>query len=66
VLSYYARLADRVPEPSAELEQRRVLFEAMTPMTKAELLYGLETALSLNGLAVVAEGEKAVRLGLRR
>jgi hypothetical protein len=62
LIAFYARLADRKFVPSEISVQRPVIFEVRTPMTKAELLYGIETLLALNGLVIVPGEDNSFRV----
>lgn len=61
--AYYARLRGR-SLLSSKLDGTSVVFEVRTPITRAELLYGIETTFELNNLALIApEGTNSVQVG---
>lgn len=59
----YADLSDKEVVPSANLGTTFITFFVQTPLTKDELLYGIQTTLELNNLTIVPIDEKTLRLG---
>ena len=59
----YARLADKTAVPSPKFDGIGVWFRIETPVTKAELLYAIETTFTLNNLAIIPVGDDKIRLG---
>lgn len=66
LVAYYAELTGRKAVPSQPLGGIPVVFRAQTQITKRELLYALETVLTLNGLAIVEVDQKTIRVGSPR
>jgi hypothetical protein len=62
LVSYYATLTDTKVIPSKAFDKYPVLFEIKTPVTKAELLYAIETTLAQSGLAIVRTNENSVQV----
>jgi len=60
---YYARLRGMTFIATNQLDNYPVIFALRTPVTKAELLYAIETTFELNNLALVPVGDKAIRVG---
>jgi len=52
LVAVYAELTDQHATPSKSWGQMPVIFDIATPVTKAELLYAIETTLRLNALAI--------------
>jgi hypothetical protein len=63
LVAYYAKLTDRKSVPSDRVGGVSVIFNAQTPLTKQELLYGLETTLALSRLAIIEVDDKTIRAG---
>jgi len=63
LLALYGGLADKRAVPSKTLGGTFIRFSVEIPLTKAELLYAIETAMLLNGLAIIPVGDNSVRLG---
>jgi hypothetical protein len=59
----YARLADKTAVPSPKFDGTGIWFHVETPLTKAELLYAIETTFTLNNLAIIPVDEGKIRLG---
>jgi hypothetical protein len=65
LLAFYAQLTNRKPIPNAKLGGVPVDFAVLTPLSKSELLYAIETTLALNGLMIVPGEGDSVQLGRR-
>jgi hypothetical protein len=65
LLAFYAQLVNRKPIPNQQLGGIPVDFAVLTPLSKSELLYAIETTLALNGLVIVNEEGDSVRLNRR-
>jgi hypothetical protein len=63
LVAYYAELTGRISVTSKQVGGMPIVFRAQRPMTKPELLYALETSLSLNGLAIVEVNDQTIRAG---
>jgi hypothetical protein len=63
MIAYYAELTGRTAMPTGKVNGVPANFRAQTPLTKAELLYALETTLALNGLKIIDVDEKTIRAG---
>jgi len=66
LLALYARLTDKtvvVTQRSSQFYGIPVRFQVTTPLTKAELIYAIETTFASNNLAIVPVGEDKVRVG---
>ena len=59
----YARLADKTAVPSPKFDGTGLWFHVETPLTKAELLYAIETTFALNNLAIIPVDDHKIRLG---
>jgi hypothetical protein len=59
----YARLADKTAVPSPKFDGIGIWFHVETPLTKAELLYAIETTFTLNNLAIIPTDDHKIRLG---
>ncbi len=64
LLAFYAKLADKAP-PGHQSVDQPIWFWIRRPMTKAELLYAIETSLELNGLSIVPTESNSVVVKLR-
>ena len=62
LLALYAEMAGKEAIPSPDLGDRFVWFATQTPLSKEEVLYAIETTLTLNKLEVINESD-SVRLG---
>jgi len=60
---YYAKVSGLSFIRTNQLDNTSVIFALRTPVTKAELLYAIETTFDLNNLALVPVGNKAIRVG---
>jgi hypothetical protein len=63
LVGFYAKISGKAAQPSGRHSTQQVLFEARTPLTKAELLYAIDSTLALNNLAIVPVDDKTIRLG---
>ncbi len=63
LLVLYASLAGKTAIPSKDFGNWPTFFHVDTPLTKAELLYAIETTFMLNNLAIIPVGNDQVRLG---
>lgn len=63
LLEFYADLAEKTAIPSEKFDGGFIEFSVTTPLTRAELLYAVETTFALNNLAIVPVGTDKVRLG---
>ena len=66
LLALYARLTDKtvvVTKASSQFYGIPVRFQVTTPLTKAELIYAIETTFALNNLAIIAVSADKVRVG---
>src|SRR6266853_1388831 len=61
LVAFYATLAEREAIPEEHYGKRPILFKATTSLTKAELLYAIETTLALNGFAIARVYDKSIR-----
>src|SRR6266404_5443666 len=61
LVAFYATLAEREAIPEEHYGKRPILFKATTSLTKAELLYAIETTLALNGFAIARVDDKSIR-----
>ena len=59
----YARLADKTAVPSPKFDGTGIWFHVETPLTKAELLYAIETTFALHNLAIIPVDDRSIRLG---
>jgi hypothetical protein len=59
----YARLADKTAVPSPKFDGTGIWFHVETPLTKAELLYAIETTFTLHNLAIIPVDSQKIRLG---
>jgi hypothetical protein len=59
----YARLAGKTAVPSPKFDGIGIWFHIETPLTKAELLYAIETTFTLNNLAIIPVDDHKIRLG---
>jgi len=53
LVGYYAKMAGFDAQPSGQFGKTQIVMEVRTPLTKAELLYAIETTLALNNLSIV-------------
>jgi hypothetical protein len=60
MFEFYGRLADRKTVMGTQTNQIAA-FKAVTPLTKPELIYAVETTLKLQNVAIVPVDEKTVR-----
>jgi len=58
----YARLADKTAVPSPKFDGIGIWFHVETPLTKAELLYAIETTFALSNLAIIPVDDHKIRL----
>jgi hypothetical protein len=63
LVAFYAELVGKVAAPSLNLGGAYVPFSVETPLTREELLYGMDTALALNHFAIIPIDENQIRLG---
>ena len=63
LLEFYADLARKTPVPSKNFDATHLWFHVETPLTKAELLYAIETSFRLNNLAIIPLDAHKIRLG---
>ncbi len=65
LLDFYADLAGKTVQPSKYpyLDAATMWFHVETPLTKAELLYAIETTFALNNLAIIPVNDREIRLG---
>jgi hypothetical protein len=63
LVAYYAELTRRTTLSTDKVANVPIIFRVQTPLTKAELLYALDTILALNGLAIIEVDEKTIRAG---
>ena len=61
LVAFYAKLIDLEALPEERYGKNPILFKATTPLTKAELLYALDTTLALNGLTIAHVGDKSIQ-----
>jgi hypothetical protein len=61
--AFYAQLTDQAFVPSGRTDTVQILFQVRNSLTKAELLYAIETTLALNDMAIIPVGGQAIRLG---
>jgi len=59
-LQFYGALLERTILRPAQFAYTPITFRTQQPLTRAQLLYGLETTLALNGIAAVHDGDKFV------
>ncbi len=60
-IRYYASLVGKQAAPSGITTKNVLAFAPQTPLTDAELKYGIETVLRLNGLAIETVGDHTIR-----
>ena len=63
MVAYYAELTGRTAMSENKGGSAPTIFRAQTHLTKAELLYALETTLALNGLRIIECKDKTIRVG---
>jgi hypothetical protein len=63
MVAYYAELTGRTAVPTSNVGGMPAVFKAQTLLTKAEVLYALETTLALNGVAIIEVDDKTIRAG---
>jgi hypothetical protein len=63
LLEFYADLAGKTPVPSKNFDATPLWFQVETPLTKAELLYAIETSFRLNNLTIIPLEAQKIRLG---
>ncbi len=63
LVAFYAGLTGRKPAPSEPFGRLPIFLKVQTPLTKAELLYAIETTLALNNLAIVPGDGDSIRAG---
>jgi hypothetical protein len=59
----YARLANKTVVPSPKFDGIGIWFHVETPLTKAELIYAIETTFTLNNLAIIPVEDDKIRPG---
>lgn len=57
VIELYCAFSKRTPLVSSKLGHATIRFINTTPLTRDEMLHGLKSALALNGIAVIEDGE---------
>jgi hypothetical protein len=62
LLELYARLADKTAVASTNTSRPLIYFHVVTPLTRSELLYAIETTLVLNNLAIIPVDDRRIRL----
>ncbi len=62
LVAYYGTLTGQERIPEEHYGKQMVLFKVTTPLTKAELLYAIETTLALNGLVIARVDDKSIRV----
>ncbi len=63
LLELYARLADKTAVASTNFDRVPIHFQVETPVTRSELLYAIETTMTLNNLAIIPVDDRRIRLG---
>ena len=63
LLEFYASLAGKTAEASRNFDTLPIWFHIETPVSKADLLYAIETTFALNSLAIVHLDEQRIRVG---
>ena len=63
LLELYASLAGKTVEASPNFDTLHIWFHIETPVSKAELLYAIETTFALNNLAIIHLDDQRIRLG---
>ena len=63
LLEFYASLAGKTAEASRNFDVLPIWFHIETPVSKAELLYAIETTFALNNLAIIHLDDQRIRLG---
>jgi hypothetical protein len=63
LLELYARLADKTAVASTNFDRVSIVFQLETPLARSELLYAIETTLTLNNLAIIPVDDRRIRLG---
>jgi hypothetical protein len=66
LLELYARLADKTAVASTNFDRVLIVFRVETPLTRSELLYAIETTITLNNLAIIPTNDRRIRLGWMR
>jgi hypothetical protein len=59
----YAGLADKTAMASPKVDGTSIWFRVETPLTKAELIYAIETTFRLHNLAIIPVDDHKIRLG---
>jgi hypothetical protein len=62
LMTFYATQQGKTFQPSPQSANRSIIFEVRTPLTKAELLYAVETTMALNELVIAPVDDKTLRL----
>jgi hypothetical protein len=63
LLELYGCLADKKAVPSRDQDGTSLWFQIQTPLSKSELLYAIETTLTLNNFLIVPVDDQGIRLG---
>ena len=63
LMAFYAKQQGRTFQTSPQSANQNFLFAVQTPLTKAELLYAIDSTLALNNLAIVPVDDHTFRLG---
>jgi hypothetical protein len=66
LLELYARLANKTAVASTNFDRVPIVFRLETPLTQSELLYAIETTITLNGMAIIPVDDRSIRLGWLR
>lgn len=66
LLHFYAKLADKSASVPMNLRSPRADLHVIAPLTKKELLYGIETTFALNGFEIVTQGSSTISLRLKK
>jgi len=66
LLELYARLADKTALASTNFDRVPIYFQVETPVTRTELLYAIQTTMTLNNLAIIPVDDRRIRLGWTR
>jgi hypothetical protein len=62
LLELYACFAGKTAVPSTNFDRMPIGFYVQAPLTSSELLYGIETTVALNNLAIIHVDEHRIRL----
>ena len=63
LLEFYASMAGKTAVPQKGFDELPIWFHVETPLSKAELLYAIETTFALNNLAIIHLDEQRIRFG---